>query len=265
MTVLATVGGFIFDLDGTIYVGEQLIPGADEAINYLQSHGKRILFLTNKTIVSRDSYVQKLTKLGIDGVGLDQVLSPTLLTIRYLREKRPGARLFVIGEPLIKTELQQAGFLQARTPLETDVVVISWDREFHYDHLDFAYQAVKKGALTIATNPDRTCPVEGGDVPDCGAMIGALEGASGKKVDVIIGKPSPLMAQAALDLLQLPRHSCMIVGDRLETDILMGREVGIQTALVLTGITGKEQLASSTLQPDVVLESVADLVAFIKK
>ena len=194
--------GYIFDLDGTIYVGDQLIDGADQVIEALQAAGKRVLFLTNKTIVSREDYVKKLNRLGIH-VGIEHILSPTLLTIQYLQERHPGDKIYVIGEPLIKEELSSAGLTMAHSPDETDVVVISWDRQFHYDHLNFAYQAIKRGAVTIATNPDRTCPVEGGDVPDCGGMIGAIEGTTGKKVDVVIGKPSVLTAKMALNVLKL--------------------------------------------------------------
>lgn len=251
--------GYIFDLDGTIYVGNRLIDGAREVIAQLQSAGKRVLFLTNKTIVSREKYVEKLNGFGIN-VGLEHILSPTLITIHYLHEHHRGARLYVIGEQLIKDELKAAGFAVARSPAETDVVVISWDRDFHYRHLDFAYQAIKNGAVTIATNPDRTCPVEGGDVPDCGGMIGAIEGTTGKKVDHIIGKPSTLTAKMALKMLKLRQEECVMVGDRIETDILMGKRAGIRTALVLTGITRKEDIEHSPVQPDFVLSSVKELL-----
>lgn len=252
--------GFIFDLDGTIYVGEQLIDGANKVINELKAAGKHVLFLTNKTIVSRDEYVKKLNDFGMN-VGLEHIISPTLLTINYLKEHHPQAKLYVIGEQLIRDELSEAGFKMAPTPGETDVVVISWDRNFHYDHLNFAYQAIKRGAAAIATNPDRTCPVEGGEVPDCGGMIGAIEGTTGKTVDVIIGKPSILTAEMALETLKIDADECLMVGDRLETDIFMGHHAGIRTALVLTGITKKEDLAESTVQPDYVLSSVYDLLS----
>lgn len=251
--------GYIFDLDGTIYLGDQLISGAEEVIAKLQSAGKQVLFLTNKTIVSREKYVKKLNNFGIN-VGLENILSPTLITINYLRAHHRNARLYVIGEQLIKDEFKAAGLKMARSPQETDVVIVSWDRGFHYDHLDFAYQAVKNGAITIATNPDRTCPVEGGDVPDCGGMIGAIEGTTGKKVDVIIGKPSVLTAKMALKMLQLDEVQCLMVGDRLETDILMGKQAGIHTALVLTGITRKEDIEHAAFKPDYVIDSVNDLL-----
>ncbi len=252
--------GFIFDLDGTIYVSDQLIEGADEVIQCLKKKKKKILFLTNKTIESREKYVEKLNRLGIN-VTLEHILSPTLVTIRYLHEHYDRSiKLYVIGEPLIKNELKQAGFQFADVPEETDVIVVSWDREFHYSHLNFAYQAIKRGAKVIATNPDRTCPVQGGDVPDCGGMIGAIEGVTGRKIETIIGKPSIHIGEEALRRLDLPAERCLMVGDRLETDILLGKKVGMKAALVLTGISKKEQIPYAEYQPDYVLDSVYDLI-----
>src|SRR5690606_4736442 len=186
---MSRISGYIFDLDGTVYLGNQLIEGADTVINHLQQQGKKVLFLTNKTIESREKYAKKLQQLNIQAT-IDNILNPTITLINFLKEHHPTARLYVIGEQIIKDEIVNAGLSMAKKPEETDIVVISWDRNFHYDHLNFAYQAVKHGAKTIATNPDRTCPMEEGDVPDCAGMIGALEGVTGKKIDLQIGKPS---------------------------------------------------------------------------
>jgi arabinose operon protein AraL len=251
--------GYIFDLDGTIYLGNRLIDGAIEVIESLQSRHKKILFLTNKTIETREKYVTKLNDMGIK-IGIDQILSPTLVTIRFLKENYIGCRIYVIGEAVIKEEFKQAGFTFAVSPEETEVVIISWDRNFHYSHLEFAYQAIKKGAIVLATNPDRTCPIEGGDVPDCGGMIGAIEGATGKKIELITGKPSIHMAKAALEILQLNADQCLMTGDRIETDILMGKLAGLHTALVLTGVTQKRDIQKSNYQPDYILNSVYDLL-----
>lgn len=250
---------YIFDLDGTVYLGDQLIDGAKQVIDELQSKGKQILFLTNKTIVSRDSYVKKLNGLRIHA-NLDNVLNPTVTLIQYLKKHYHDARYYVIGEELIKNELQAAGFQTATTPKETDIVIISWDRDFHYQHLNFAYQAIKNGAKSIATNPDRTCPVVGGDVPDCGAIIGAIEGATGKNIDLVIGKPSYITANIALDLLNIDHTACLMVGDRLETDVFLGKEAEIDTALVLSGVTKEEDINQSPYTPDYVLNSIGDLI-----
>jgi arabinose operon protein AraL len=252
--------GYIFDLDGTVYLGKQLIEGADTVINSLLDQGKKVLFLTNKTIESRQRYVEKLRGFNINA-SLENILNPTVTLIDYLRENHPNATLYVIGEQPIKDELTLAGFREGMAPTEVDVVVLSWDRNFHYDHLNFAYQAVKLGAKMIATNPDRTCPVEVGDVPDCAGMIGAVEAVSGKKIDVQIGKPSILTIEAALKILQLEPDECVMIGDRLETDIRMGIEAGMKTALVLSGITTEDDLRSSAWKPDYVLPSVSGLLS----
>lgn len=255
-----TINGFIFDLDGTIYLGDRLIPHANEVVNRLKQEGKKVLFLTNKTIESREKYVEKLRGFQID-VTLEDILNPTVTLIQYLRVHHPDACLYVIGEKIIKDELARAGFRTARKPEETDIVIISWDRDFHYDHLNFAFQAVKRGAKMIATNPDRTCPMEDGELPDCAGMTAALEAVSGKKIDVQIGKPSVLTVQAAMNLLQFPPEQCIMIGDRLETDIRMGIEAGMKTALVLSGVTTEQDVLSSEWQPDYVLSSVASLGA----
>lgn len=251
--------GYIFDLDGTIYLGDELIPGALETIEYLQSQNKKVLFLTNKTIDSREKYVAKLNKLGIR-VGLEHLLNPALVTIHYLKDHHPGAKVYVIGEDILKQEMLQNGIVFANSPAETDVVVVSWDRNFHYDHLDFAYQSIKQGAAVIATHPDRTCPMPGGDVPDCGGMMGAIEGTTGQKIDIIMGKPSILTANTALALLELSAEQCLMVGDRLETDIRMGINAGMGAALVLTGITSQADVEAATQKPTYILDSVYDIL-----
>ncbi|MCU6709907.1 HAD-IIA family hydrolase [Paenibacillus sp. J5C_2022] len=253
--------GYIFDLDGTIYLGQHAIEGAVQTVNALLGMNKKILFLTNKTIESRDSCVRKLNKLGIP-VTLEHILSPAVVTTRMLQERYHDKKVYVVGEEVFKKELRDSGVRFADSPEETDVIVLSWDRQFHYDMLNFAYQAIKKnGAIVIATNPDRTCPLPEGEVPDCGSIIGAIEGATGGKVQTITGKPSCHMAAAALQALGLEAEECIMVGDRLETDIRMGQIANIHTALVLTGVARREDISSSGFQPEYVLQSVRDLVA----
>ncbi|WP_214626987.1 HAD-IIA family hydrolase [Paenibacillus agaridevorans] len=256
--------GYIFDLDGTIYIGDQVIEGALETIRYLQSQNKKMLFLTNKTIESRERYVEKLNGFGVN-IGLENLLSPSVVTLHYLQKNYHKALVYLIGETALKEELQQGGIQFAQSPEETDIVVVSWDRDFHYRHLNFAYQSVRRGAPIIATHPDRTCPVADGEVPDCGGMIGAIEAVTYKKIDVIMGKPSHLMALTALDILQVQASECLMTGDRLETDILMGRRAGMHTALVLTGVTSAEDVPTSIVKPDYILSSVSDLMFHAKR
>jgi NagD protein len=156
-------------------------------------------------------------------------------------------------------ELTAAGLCLSNAPEEIEVVVASFDRTFDYHKLNIGFQALRRGARFLATNADRTCPVEGGEIPDAGAVIGALEGCSNRQVELVVGKPSPLIMEIALERLGLPADACLMVGDRLETDIAMGRRVGMSTALVLSGVTRREDLAHSSIQPDYVLESIAEL------
>jgi NagD protein len=253
--------GFIFDLDGTVYLSDQLIPGADRAIRLIRESGRKVVFLSNKPIQTREDYASKLTHLGIP-TPPDEVINSTLVMVRYLKKEASQARLFVIGETPFVEELKKAGFTITDEPREVDYVVAAFDRTFDYRKLNIAYQAIKLGAHFVATNPDRTCPVEGGEIPDCAGMIAAIEAVTQKKVEVIVGKPSPLMIQAAMDAMGLRPEECILIGDRLETDIRMGKEAGIATGIVLTGVTSEEALKEikhTPSQPDFVFQSIADV------
>ena len=251
--------GYIFDLDGTIYRGEKLIPGARETIEKLKSLSKRIVYLSNKPLQAREDYAAKLTRLGIP-TGPAEVINSSLVMARWLSNQAAGAIIYVIGEPPLIEEMSKAGFRMSEKAGEIQYVIASFDRTFDYRKLNIALQAIKKGARFVATNPDRTCPVEGGEIPDCAAMIGAVEGATGKKVETIVGKPSDIMIQVALEVMGLNSRDCLLVGDRLETDMVMGKKAGMATALVLTGVTSMEALRRSEIQPDYVWKSVADIL-----
>jgi len=252
--------GYIFDLDGTIYLGDHAIPGAPETLAELRRRGARLAFLSNKPIEPAASYAAKLNRLGIQAA-VEEVLNSSIIMARYLSRNAPGARVYLIGEEPLAAELRKRGIELVEDPLACDYVVVSWDRQFTYKKLNDALQAIRNGARFVATHPDRTCPMPGGEVADVGGMIGAVEGVTGKKVELITGKPSPITVQEAMDLLGLTPKDCIMVGDRLETDMRMGREAGMATALVLTGITRREQVEHSPWKPDYVLESVAGLVA----
>jgi HAD superfamily hydrolase (TIGR01450 family) len=158
--------------------------------------------------------------------------------------------------------LKRAGFPITDEPKEIEYVVVAFDRTFDYRKLNIAFQAIKLGAHFVATNPDRTCPIEEGEVPDCAGMIAAIEAVTQKKVEVIVGKPSPLMIQAAMDVMGLKPNDCILIGDRLETDIRMGKDSGIATGIVLTGVTDEKTLMEykhTSDQPDFVFQSIADV------
>jgi len=250
--------GWLFDLDGTIYLGERLIPGADAAIAALRAAGRRVAFLSNKPLQTRAEYAAKLTRLGVPAAP-DDVINSSLVLARYLRDRDPGAPVFVIGEPPMREEMAAHGF-EVRPDERVRWVVIAFDRTFDYAKLNIALQAVRRGARLIATNPDRTCPVEGGEIPDCAGMIAAVEAVTDRKVEAIVGKPSPLILEVALAALGVPARDAAIVGDRIETDIVMGRRLGLGTVLVLSGITRADDPRIAAIAPDHVVRSVRDLV-----
>ena len=250
--------GWLFDLDGTVYLGERLIPGADTVIATLRAAGRRVAFLSNKPLETRAQYAAKLTRLGVPA-GPDDVINSSLVLARYLRDRDPGAPVFVIGEPPMLEEMRAHGF-EVRGDERVRWVVIAFDRTFDYAKLNTALQAVRRGARLIATNPDRTCPVEGGEIPDCAGMIAAVEAVTDRKVETIVGKPSPIILEVALAALGVPARETAMVGDRIETDITMGRRLGLPTVLVLSGVTRSDDPRIAAVAPDHVIRSIEDLV-----
>jgi len=252
--------GFILDMDGTIYLSDRALPRAVETISTLRQRGFKVVFISNKPLEPGSAYAAKLTRLGIPTPPEDVITSGYVLST-HLARVAPGARVFVIGEPPLLEEMRQAGLHLTEEPAQVDYVVAAFDRTFDYRKWNIGFQAIKfHGAHFVATNPDRTCPVEGGELPDCAGVIAALEATTGKKVELIAGKPSPMMIQAAAERIGVPVNQCLVVGDRLETDIVMGRQAGARTALVLTGVTRREHLANVPVQPDYVLENIGGIL-----
>ncbi len=250
--------GYIFDLDGTIYLGDRLIPGARETIARLRDGGSRVVFLSNKPLEPRANYAAKLTRLGIPTPAED-VINSTQALMHYLRVRHPGARLYTIGECALLDELRAEGFTLVERIEEIEIVVAAFDRTLTYAKLNTAHQALVRGARFFATNSDRTCPVEEGAIPDCAGVIAFLEATSERKVEMIAGKPSRQILEAAVARLGAPLERCLMVGDRLATDMTMGLTHGVDTALVLTGVTTREMLVESGLKPTFVLKSVASV------
>ncbi|RME49052.1 MAG: HAD-IIA family hydrolase [Chloroflexi bacterium] len=250
---------YIIDLDGTVYLGDRLLPTARETICQLRELGARVVFVSNNPTRTREYYAQKLTRLGIP-TSAQEVINSTVVLVDYLKQRAPQARLFVIGEEPLCAELQAAGFVLTKNLHEIDVVVASFDRTFNYTKLQIGFDALRRGARFVATNPDPFCPVPGGGQPDAGAVIAALSASTGRKPEAVVGKPSTLMVRTILNTLGSRPEDCLIVGDRLETDVRMGVEAGIDTALVLTGVTTRDDLKTTPVEPTYVLEQLADLV-----
>jgi HAD superfamily hydrolase (TIGR01457 family) len=250
--------GWLFDLDGTVYRGDALIPGADTTIAALRAAGRRVAFLSNKPLQTRGDYADKLTRLGIP-TQADDVVNSSLVLARHLARLDARAPVFVIGEPPLIAELAAHGF-EVRRDHRVRWVVIAFDRTFDYAKLNTALQAVRQGARLIATNPDRTCPTEDGEIPDCAGMTAAVEAVTGHSVEVVVGKPSPIILEVALQRLGVGASECVIVGDRIETDIAMGKRLGLATVLVLTGITQAGDPRIAETAPDLVVPSVRNLV-----
>ena len=259
MTIRLPHRGWLFDLDGTIYLGDTLIPGADVTIAALRAAGRRVLFLSNKPLETRDDYARKLTHLGIPADAGD-VLNSSLVLARHLATLDPGAPVFVIGEPPLIGELTTQGF-EVRRDHHVRWVVIAFDRTFDYAKLNVALQAVRRSnARLIATNPDRTCPTGDGEIPDCAGMIAAVEAVTNRRVEAIVGKPSPIILDVALRALGVTAADAVIVGDRLETDMIMGTRLGLVSVLVLTGVTAAGDPRIAEIGPDLVLPSVRELL-----
>jgi arabinose operon protein AraL len=254
------VRGFIFDLDGTVYLGDRAIEGAAEAINALKTRGDKVVFLTNKSIATRKNYVYKLQKMGLN-LTLDDVINSNYIMAKYLKQElAPGEKVLVIGEQPLFDELEEEGIPFTTEPSEAKFVAVGWDREFTYQKIDLAYQAWLHQAKIVATNPDRTCPLDEGQIPDCASMIGAIEGTTGEPIHLVVGKPSKIMAKTVVEeILQLDYSQCYMIGDRLETDIKMGIENQMNSVLVLTGITTKDMLTEAEYRPSYVLDSVKDI------
>ncbi|MCB9784945.1 MAG: HAD-IIA family hydrolase [Candidatus Omnitrophica bacterium] len=257
---LLDYAGYVFDLDGTLYLGPNLIPDVDLMLAELRRMGKKIRFLSNKPLQSRRDYAKKLRGFGVQ-VDDDEVMNSTTVAVRYLKEHYPGAKLLVCGEGPLISELVEGGFPIVNNGEECDLLLLSFDRNFHYMKLYESMIAARRGVPIIATNPDNTCPVDNGVIPDCGANMAALEACSGRQVDIVIGKPSDIMLKVVLEDIGEPADKVLLTGDRLETDMRMGRLAGMGTALVLTGVTNLEQAMSWPEKPTYILESAAEIVA----
>lgn len=257
---LRALRGFIVDLDGTTYLGGALIPGVERFFRWLATTGCAHLFVTNNSSSSGAMYVEKLRELGLQ-VADDQVLTSGEATAMYLR-RRGFRRLYVVGTPALEAEMVRAGFELGAGGAEC--VVLGFDRTLTYAKLEQATRLIREGVPFVATHPDRVCPTESGYIPDCGAMIALLECATGV-APVVVGKPEPLLVEMALAKLRLSARDVAVVGDRVYTDVAMGRRAGTTTILVMSGETTKAMLEESADRPDLVFDDLGALAAALER
>lgn len=254
--------GYVFDMDGVLYRGDDNLPGVAELLDALTVRGRAYMLATNNSMSTPESYVAKLARMNID-VTLGQILTSALATRDYLLETLPAdAGLFVIGMPALREQLfAGTSFRPIQFGEEQPAaVVVGLDLAFTYDKLKQANAAIRAGAQFIATNSDATLPTESGLVPGAGSIIAAIATATGQ-APLVIGKPeTPLLVQS-LHRLDVPASESVMIGDRLDTDILAGQRAGMLTVMVLTGVSTREEILHAPVRPDIVVNDLLDLVA----
>jgi NagD protein len=256
LAMRVAVSGFLIDMDGVIYRGAQLVPGAERFIAALLDRGIPFLFLTSNSQRTRRDVVTKLRRMGIE-VEERHVFTCAMATARFLARQKPGGTAFVIGEGGLMTALHQNGYsIVDKSP---DYVVVGEGRSLNFEMVEQALQMILGGAKLVATNLDPTCPTQNGTRPGCGAIVAMLEAAAGVKA-FSVGKPSPVMLRAARKELELTTDQTIVIGDTMETDILGGVQLGYKTILVLSGGTSLADLSRFAYSLDLIVDSVADLV-----
>lgn len=253
--LLSEIKAYLLDMDGTVYLGPNPIPGAAAFIHYLQAQCIPFLFLTNNPSADAACYSTKLRSMGME-VGPENILTAGEATAIYLMEETPWRKVYVLGTPCFENELRSAGLILDSE--EPEAVIISFDKTLTYEKLERACLLLREGLPYIATNPDTVCPTEYGYIPDCGAIAALLESAA-HRTPRFIGKPSPDFAKMALVKLGVEGPPTAMVGDRLYTDMEMARQAGLASMLVLSGESTKEDLLQVKQQPNFVFESVAAL------
>ncbi len=250
---------FLFDMDGTLYLGDNLFSFTKELLAEIKTKGKRYMFMTNNSSKSVSAYIEKLKKLGIDAQKEDFITS-SQATAFYLKKHHKEAILYVCGTKSLKEELRENGFTVTEDINEVDCIVMGYDTELDYKKLwDVSYLLTTRDLPYIATNPDYVCPTEWGSVPDCGSVCDMIFNATGKR-PLFIGKPEPLMPQLAMEQYGYTPQETAVIGDRIYTDVKSGVNAGTLAVLVMSGETTKEILESSDVKPDLVLKDASEIM-----
>lgn len=255
MDRLRNKAGFICDMDGVIYHGNKILPGVREFVDWLQREHKHFLFLTNANHYTPKELHRKLARMGLD-VDESHFYTSALATASFLSHQAPGCSAYVVGDHGLQNALYEAGI--TINEIDPEYVVIGESESFSYDHMVRAIRLVNKGAKLIGTNSDITGPAEGGIVPGCGALIAPIERATGKKA-YFVGKPNPLMMRTGLRMLGVHSEETVMIGDRMDTDMIAGIESGLDTVLVLSGVTALEDIDKFPYRPRLVLSGVGEI------
>ncbi|MBQ8358409.1 MAG: HAD-IIA family hydrolase [Oscillospiraceae bacterium] len=258
--ILAPIKLYLFDMDGTLYLGDRLYDFTAQLLETLKRTGRKYLFMTNNSSKSVEDYVKKLAKLGITATR-DDFITSSQATAFYLHKYHEGQTLYVCGTESLKQELRNEGFTVTDNIGEVQCVVMGFDTELTFQKLhDVSYLLLTQPDIPyIATNPDLVCPTEFGSVPDCGSVCGMIFNATGKR-PTVIGKPSPLMPQLAMERWGFQKEETCVVGDRIYTDVKSGLNAGITGILVMSGETTPEILAASDDKPDLVLQDAGEIL-----
>jgi len=251
--------GFAIDMDGTIYKGNDLIPGAVDFINFLKTSNIPFLFLTNNSSNPRQHYVTKLRRMGFD-IGENDILTSAVATSQYIMNNRKGKKTFPLATPDVTVELSSMGV--DITDSDPDMVLLTFDRTITFDKINRAYHFIMEGAELIATHPDDLCPTEEAYDVDIGPFIRLFESLTGKKA-LVIGKPNELMLKMAASKMNVDEDEVIMVGDRLYTDMRMAHDAGTRSIMVLTGEARVEDLEDSDIRPTHVVRSVGDIPSLI--
>ena len=247
--------GFICDMDGVIYLGNQLLPGVAEFVNWLNENDKRFLFLTNSSERSPKELRQKLQRMGLD-IGEEHFYTSALATAAFLKKQAPGCTAFVIGAPGLLNALYDVGVTM--NDVDPDYVIVGETASYNYEVITKAVRLVLNGARLIATNSDLTGPTEFGIAPACRSLVAPIELATGKKA-YFMGKPNPLMMRTGLQLLGVHSEEAAMGGDRVDTDVIAGMESGLATVLVLSGCTSRTDVNDYPYRPTCILNGVGDI------
>ena len=257
MDKLRSKKGFICDMDGVIYHGNRLLPGVREFVDWLYANNKEFLFLTNSSERSPRELQQKLARMGLE-VNEKHFYTSALATAKFISSQAPGCTAYVIGAPGLVNALYEAGITM--NDVNPDYVIVGETASYNYESVIHAVHLVQTGAKLIGTNTDLTGPSERGIIPACRALVAPLELATGRSA-YFVGKPNPLMMRTGLKLLGVHSEDAVMVGDRMDTDIIAGIETGLDTVLVLSGCTTREEMNNFPYRPKYVLDGVGDILA----